>query len=260
MARIRSIKPSFFTSDDVSALPLRARLTWIGLWTQCDDAGRTKDHARLIKAAIWPLDNVSLADIEEDLNTLYSQGRIVRYEVDNQRFLEIVNWHDHQKIDHPSKSRIPPPGAGTLVEPSTNGARPLHEDSTNPRPGTSEMPEVIHRRTLTEDSANPRGRKGREGRGREGTRAREATAAEHAPSIPSPEPPFQCPDHQGMAKPPPCGACADARRVHEAWAVADRARISALPRCRIHRGQLEHTCSGCAADRKAQATTTEESP
>lgn len=40
MAKIRSIKPDFFTSEDVSALPLRARLTWIGLWTHCDDHGR----------------------------------------------------------------------------------------------------------------------------------------------------------------------------------------------------------------------------
>jgi hypothetical protein len=34
----------------------RARLTWIGLWTQCDDQGRTKDHVKLIKADVWPPD------------------------------------------------------------------------------------------------------------------------------------------------------------------------------------------------------------
>lgn len=49
MARIRTIKPSFFRSEDVAALPLRARLLWIGLWTQCDDQGRTKDNKQLIK-------------------------------------------------------------------------------------------------------------------------------------------------------------------------------------------------------------------
>jgi len=121
MPRIRTIKPSFFQSDDVSALPLRARLTWIGLWTQCDDQGRTKDHARLIKAAIWPLDNVSLADIEEDLTTLAEQGRIVRYTAAGQRYLEIVNWDVHQSINRPSPSRIPPPslnGHATLTEAS----------------------------------------------------------------------------------------------------------------------------------------------
>lgn len=121
MARIRSIKPSFFQSDDVSALPLRARLTWIGLWTHCDDAGRAKDHLRLIKAAIWPLDNVSLADIEEDLSTLARHGRIVRYEVDGQRFLAVTNW-SHQRIDKPTPSRLPGPH-------SPNGTGSLQEDS-----------------------------------------------------------------------------------------------------------------------------------
>lgn len=127
MPRIRTIKPSFFQSDDVSALPLRARLTWIGLWTQCDDAGRTKDHARLIKAAIWPLDPVSLAEVEEDLSTLAEHGRIVRYEVDGQRYLAIVNWDDHQSINRPTKSRIPPP--------PLNGHVPLTESSPMPHAG-----------------------------------------------------------------------------------------------------------------------------
>ena len=93
MARIRSIKPDFFSSEVVSDMPLRARLTWVGLWTQCDDHGRTKDNARLIKAAVWPLDNTSLSDIEEDLVTLADHGRIVRYVVAGKGFLAVVNWH-----------------------------------------------------------------------------------------------------------------------------------------------------------------------
>lgn len=108
MARIRSIKPSFFASEDVSALPLRARLTWIGLWTHCDDAGRTKDNVKLIKAALWPLDNVSLADVEEDLATLAEYGRIVRYEVAGKTYLEITNWTLHQRIQKPTASVLPP--------------------------------------------------------------------------------------------------------------------------------------------------------
>lgn len=149
MARIRTIKPSFFTSDDVSALPLRARLTWIGLWTHCDDAGRTKDHARLIKAAIWPLDPVSLADIEEDLSILNSQGRIVRYEVNGEKYLEITNWGEHQRIDRPTPSKIPP---------CLNGGYPQDELPSKPRNG------------LVESSTSPRTRKGKERKGKESPR------------------------------------------------------------------------------------------
>ncbi len=37
--RIRQIKPDFFSDPDVARLPIRARLTYIGLWTIADDAG-----------------------------------------------------------------------------------------------------------------------------------------------------------------------------------------------------------------------------
>ncbi len=118
MARIRSIKPGFFTSEDVSELPLRARLTWIGLWTHCDDQGRAKDNVKLIKAAVWPLDDVSLREVEDDLATLAAHGRIVRYEVDGRRYLVVVNWHDHQKPNRPTPSKLPAPPASLPPPPA----------------------------------------------------------------------------------------------------------------------------------------------
>lgn len=166
MARIRTIKPSFFNSEDVSELPLRARLTWIGLWTHCDDQGRTKDNVKLIKAAVWPLDNVSLRDVEEDLATLADHGRIVRYQVGGRRYLAVVNWHEHQKINKPTPSRIPPPpkDGGPPPNPDPEG---LTEDSGS-TPGE-----------VTEPSGKPPEGKGREGKGEEGisprARVREAT-------------------------------------------------------------------------------------
>ena len=114
MAKIRTIKPGFFTSEDVSALPLRARLTWIGLWTHCDDYGRAKDNVKLIKAAIWPLDDVSLKDIESDLALLHDAGRIVRYEVAGRAYLVVTAWPDHQRIARPAASKLPPP-PGTVA-------------------------------------------------------------------------------------------------------------------------------------------------
>ena len=40
MARIRTIKPEFFTSDDICALSPRARLLYVGLWCEADREGR----------------------------------------------------------------------------------------------------------------------------------------------------------------------------------------------------------------------------
>jgi hypothetical protein len=196
MARIRTIKPSFFASEDVSALPLRARLTWIGLWTHCDDAGRTKDNVKLIKAAVWPLDDVSLKEVEQDLVTLAGHGRIVRYQVDGKRYLVITNWREHQKINKPTESKVPPPPAVGDGHPP-GGDRPSepvdNPNSACPQGGELSTGEtVIHLESgpgsapgnLPESSGSAPAGKGREGKGRERisprARAREATRWLHA--------------------------------------------------------------------------------
>ena len=47
MARIRTIKPSIFSSLTVSSWPIEARWTFAGLLTYLDDAGRGIDEPRL---------------------------------------------------------------------------------------------------------------------------------------------------------------------------------------------------------------------
>ncbi|PXY17360.1 hypothetical protein [Prauserella flavalba] len=56
-----------------------------------------------------------------------------------------------------------------------------------------------------------------------------------------PRPADRCPHHLGDERPPPCGACADARRAAEAWdshqAERHRAAQSAIARCRLCDGE-----------------------
>lgn len=220
MPRIRSIKPGFFRSEDVSALPLRARLTWIGLWTHCDDAGRAKDNARLVKGDIWPLDSVNLRDIEEDLATLADHGRIVRYEVDGKRYLEIVNWHVHQAISKPTPSRIPAPSQGRILV----DEEPPEDLDDEPEDDHSEETPV----GLPEDSGRAPAGKGKEGKGGEGKGGEARThASEPAPApgdLASEPPPLRCPQHVKTLDPPPCRACRTAREQREQW---DRGHVAA---------------------------------
>lgn len=110
MARIRTIKPDFFRSEDVAQLSYRARLTWVGLWTYVDDSGRGKDNARIIKGDLWPLeDDVTHKDVEKDLQELAAAGRIQRYEVDGEKYLLVLKWSDHQRIAKPTASKLPAP-------------------------------------------------------------------------------------------------------------------------------------------------------
>lgn len=150
MARIRTIKPDFFTSDTVSQLPLRTRLTWIGLWTHCDDHGRCRDNAKLIKAAVWPLDDVSIHDIEIDLNTLADRGLIQRYTVGTKQYLQVTNWDEHQasayrrgapKLPGPPVSDDSEPGPNTPEDrgahaPSRASSTQTRATSTSNRAGT----------------------------------------------------------------------------------------------------------------------------
>ncbi|MEU4576636.1 hypothetical protein [Nonomuraea sp. NPDC023979] len=133
MARIRTIKPEFFTSLAITSLDLAARLTFIGLWTHCDDEGRCVDEARLIKAALWPLDDRTAADIEADLVALHRAALIIRYTVEGRRYLAVRAWKEHQRVNRPTRSKFPrPPDApiephGGLSEDSWRTQTPLAE-------------------------------------------------------------------------------------------------------------------------------------
>lgn len=124
MARIRSIKPDFWKSEAIAALPKETRLTFIGLWSYVDDNGVGLDNEKLIVAELYPLEDdprETLASVHRDLAALHNAGRITRYTVAGKRYLSIVNWNEHQKIDRPGKVRYPQPDAeGATVLTSTN--------------------------------------------------------------------------------------------------------------------------------------------
>ena len=154
MARIRTIKPDFFTSLTIADLTAEQRLTFIGLWTHADDAGRCVDDARLIKAAIWPLDDRTAADIEIDLKALTESSLITRYTLKRKRYLAVTNWDEHQRINRPTESKLPAPEDG---------------DPTPPEPVTRHDGDSLNTHAqLSEDSRQERkGKEGnREGKGR----------------------------------------------------------------------------------------------
>jgi hypothetical protein len=133
MARIRTIKPEFFTSLSIADLTPEQRLTFIGLWTHVDDEGRCVDDPRLIKAALWPLDDRTATDVERDLGVLSEASLILRYTLNRKRYLAVTNWHEHQRISRPSQSKLPSPEEGDPTPPTC-----ANEPSLNPHGGLSE--------------------------------------------------------------------------------------------------------------------------
>ncbi len=108
MARIRTIKPEFWASEQVMDCKPITRLLFIGLWNFVDDFGRAPVAPRTIKAQVMPGDSCSGSDIQDMLNELSAVGLIRFYTADEKMFFEITGWSKHQKIDNPSKYKVCP--------------------------------------------------------------------------------------------------------------------------------------------------------
>ena len=169
--RIRSIRPEFWSSEDVAGMDWHTRLVYIGLWSYVDDNGVGRDVERLILADLFPLD-ASLSEasvrVHGALKYLAEHGQITRYTVDGKQFLHISTFDRHQRINRPSEGRYPLP---TSANAETHGV--LTEPSVSPH---ADVP-------LGE------GEKGRRGEGEKGESVAKATRARRLPDgwTPSPE-------------------------------------------------------------------------
>jgi 5-methylcytosine-specific restriction endonuclease McrA len=105
MARIRTIKPEFWTDEKVVGLPFQARLLFIGLWNFADDTGALDYSPDRISMQIFPGDLD--ADITGLLDLLNVGGLIdVWVADDGSKVISVKNWTKHQKIDNPSKKTV----------------------------------------------------------------------------------------------------------------------------------------------------------
>lgn len=121
MGRIRTIKPEFFRSRSLAKVSREARMTFQGLWCEADDFGRGIADARIVKGAVWPLDDDIDADrVEAMLAELEQTGHIRTYAVDDDRFYEIVSWADHQSAAY---------RRGVAVHPEPPAQQDLHDES-----------------------------------------------------------------------------------------------------------------------------------
>jgi len=152
--RIRTIKPEFWTSEDVASLPWEYRLLFIGLWSYVDDNGVGRDVDRLIASSLFPLEEDprdTLATVSRGLLWLDGQGLITRYTVDGRPFLHIAAWDKHQRIDKPNKKRYEPPTSENAINRDTL-ATPSRDSRDTLAPGTGEQG---NRGTGEEETCSP---------------------------------------------------------------------------------------------------------
>lgn len=118
MARIRTIKPEFWSSPGMKGLDPYVRLLFIAMWNWADDTGRGTANPRELAGFAFPWDEqLSSADIRRMLGEIRRAFGVVLYEVGGRPYYLIPSWDRHQKIDKRSGAKYPSPDDGTTWDP-----------------------------------------------------------------------------------------------------------------------------------------------
>ena len=124
MARIRTIKPEFFTSEDIVNLSPLSRLLYVAIWCEADREGRLVWKPMTLKLRYFPADNCDInAMCAEVLNaklvTLYGAG-----------YAYIPSFKAHQHLNpREAASQLPEPDASTTRQPRV-GTRHSRDSDT----------------------------------------------------------------------------------------------------------------------------------
>lgn len=106
MARIRTVKPEFWSHPVLSKAEDVTRLAALGLLNFADDEGYFQATPGLIRSQLWPLDEDS-TKARRVLAQLIKVGWIqVREHPEYGDIGFVVGFSKHQKIDRPSPSKI----------------------------------------------------------------------------------------------------------------------------------------------------------
>lgn len=164
MARIRTIKPELWSSEQFVDCSLEARLLFIGTWNFADDHGVLKFRARTIKSNVFPEDEAITSDVIRRLIVeLVKNGLVGVFEAQGVEYLHILGFEKHQRIDKPTfKHPHPPKNPAGYKDWSSIDRRPTADlfDDRSPPEGKGmesngrEIDSVIRRSVDEEDETD----------------------------------------------------------------------------------------------------------
>lgn len=145
MTRERFLDPEVCKSEQVARLTDPwAKLLWDRIIVTSDDQGRRKASAYSLKADCFPLDDLSVHDIQGWLHDIADVGLIRLYmDDDGAMLLDIPRWSRYQKLKHPRQPRLPEfPGSGALrpTPPEPAGTGPDCPEPAQVAPNVPELP------------------------------------------------------------------------------------------------------------------------
>ena len=146
VARIRTIKPEFFTSEDIVELDPIGRLLYIALWCEADREGRLSWKPKTFKMRYFPADNIDINKVSEEL---IKRGLVVLYG-DNLAFIPKFLCHQHIN-PRESGSNLPVPDVYMRVSDACSTREERDSDVQVGREG-KEVKECKTRRVATSKS------------------------------------------------------------------------------------------------------------
>lgn len=107
MARIRTVKPEFWSDSKTGMLSDFTTKLFLGMLNFCDDMGVIEYNPSQLRAQIFPYRPVKTADkiktaISKDLRCL-----VELFAYKGKSYIKINGFEKHQKVDHPAKPNIP---------------------------------------------------------------------------------------------------------------------------------------------------------
>lgn len=127
----RALDPAWMESVSLGACSRDARLLFIGLISLADDDGRLRAEPRMLAARVFPMDELEAHQIDAWLEELHQAGSIIRYVVDDRRFVALPKFAEYQKIRYHKPSKLPGPEQAEPIIEEDNQKDELPEIAEN---------------------------------------------------------------------------------------------------------------------------------
>lgn len=109
MAKRRMHTSEMWEKRKFAQLTIFQRLLFCALIDLCDDQGRMIADPAYVRSQAFPWDDISIEEMGASLKALEANGSILLYEVQDETYLQIVNWWKYQCPQWASPSNLPPP-------------------------------------------------------------------------------------------------------------------------------------------------------
>ena len=111
--RARNIKPGFYENPLLCGASTSARFLFQALWCMADRRGRLEDRPKHISGRLFSRHHEDGEALLTELASLIDDYGVpeclLRYEVKGKRYIQIVNFHKHQRPHQNEKESIIPP-------------------------------------------------------------------------------------------------------------------------------------------------------